>query len=226
MKQEDTDNIIEFLLVAATTGLSIIAADTNYAGQMGALVSGSLWVWQKQNSGKLLSDLEQKCQRLNREKLDYSALESDEFKALMIQVVDTASKTASDLKREALANALINSVLPPTSELKGKQALLRVLTGMSDEEIIALAVLHKCETTGLDEFKLANEGRNVITYEYVFKKVKTKMGQEWGEEENRVAFEGINQLGLAKPPQDLMWNSEMVKITTLGNRLIKWVTLP
>lgn len=222
MKQED---ITEFLLVTATAGLGIVAAGTNNAAQMGALAGGVLWAWQKQNAEHFLSVLTQKCQRLNREKLDYSALESNEFKALMIQVVDTASKTASEQKREALANALINSVVPPTSSFSGKQALLRVLSGMSDEEMLALTALQTL--TALDSMSArVNKsmlGNKIILLEHLAQETG------WSKEENRIAFQGLKQLGIVdnfgfgSNPQEGGGNWA---ITSMGDRLIQWVTQP
>lgn len=135
-------------------------------------------------------------------------MESDEFKALLIEAVDTASKTASELKRKALANALINSVVIPTSKLPGKQALLRVLSGMSDEEMLALTALHNYESGGYEKITL--------------ERLAQKTG--WSEEENTVAFEGLNQLGLARP-MGVMGNDMfggLWKITALGKRLVRW----
>lgn len=103
---------------------------------------------------------------------------------------------------------------------------MRVISQMSDEEILALKVLYECETVGRDEFKLAEDGKTIITLKDLFKKVKPEMGQEWSEKDNLVACNGLAQLGLAMPPRTLTWNNEMVRITALENRLIQWCQDP
>lgn len=216
MKRMKPETQAELFFVSTTEVLSIFNPVVGLIGKVG------LWTWQEKRLNHFKHSIEERVKRVEDNKLDKSALESDELKALAFQAVEIASKTASDLKLKALANALVNSVVLPTSKIPGKQALLRVLSQMSDEEMIAFTVLYNYETVGLDEFQLTNEGRTIITYEYVFKKVKNKMGQEWSEKDNWVAFDGLAQLGLAKPPPEIQWNKELVRTTALGNRLIQW----
>lgn len=211
--------VVESILATATAVISPLDPF------MGAATGFVLWAWQKDNAKNYENTVEDKFRRVDRNKLDKNYLVSNEFKALVVQTVDVASQTASDFKREVLANALVNSVVLPTSKFPGKQALLRVVSQMSDEEIIALTVLYDCERTG-DKGTGNDIGNDekAITSEHLVSKLIFKgreMGLEWSEEDSLVAYDGLAQLGLAKPP-NLMWNGEMVKTTALGNRLIQW----
>ncbi|MBW4638977.1 MAG: hypothetical protein KME05_12210 [Gloeocapsa sp. UFS-A4-WI-NPMV-4B04] len=209
------DEVVEGILSIAQATLPF------FDPGLGAVTSVVSWAWEKSNAKDYENIVEEKFRHIDRNKLD-NTLSFDEFNALVVQTVEVASQTASKFKRKVLANALVNSVVLPTSKFPGKQALLRVVSQMSDEEIIALTVLFECETVGKDEFQLANDGKPIIPLEDVFKKVKPKMGQEWSEEDNLVAYDGLAQLGLVKAPQHIFWNSELVRTTALGNRLIQW----
>lgn len=112
------------------------------------------WAWEESNARDFHDELEERLRRIEREKVDEVYFNSDEFISLFAQATETASKTASDLKRQALAKALVNSLVTPTSELPGKQALLRVLSQMSDEEMIALSALYKNVREGDSEITL------------------------------------------------------------------------
>lgn len=217
---DETGDRREIIVASAIDLLSI------FHPVVAALPKAGFLAWQSKQLEAFKSLVEERFKRFDHDKLDISALESDEYKALLLQALETASRTASDIKLQALANALVNSLVPPTSKLPGKEALLRVISQMSDEEILALTVLYECETSGRDEFQLAEDGKPIITLEALFKKVKPKMGQEWSKEDNLVAYDGLAQLGLAMPPPNIMWNEEMVRITALGNRLIQWCQEP
>ncbi len=198
----------EFLLVATTAALSVINP------VMGAVASTTLWVWQKGQVKQFERLLEEKLQRIDQNKLDKSALESNELKSLMLQAVETASQTASNLKLEALANALVNSVVLPTSQLTGKQALLRVVSQMSNEEMIALTALYYHKPTNENKYSFLDDLANDLFQE-----------QGWDQEEVLVAYEGLKQLGLAGN-FGLSNNPEKGggrwEITALGRRLIQW----
>jgi hypothetical protein len=201
----ELENAVEPVLAIVTAALSIIDPTK------GAITGFALWAWQKNSIEDWLNKYEQKVKRIDRDKLDRKALKSDEFKALVLQTVSVASQTASDLKREALANALLNSVLPPTSKFTGKQALLRVLSGMSDEEIFGLTALYHGERNGRYYSEKNKE------HEITLKQLAEEIG--WSEEEVEVTFDGLTQLGLART-----WDIEgrWWKITALGNKLIEW----
>ncbi len=171
----------------------------------GALASFMSWAWEESNARDFHDELEERLRRIEREKVDEVYFNSDEFISLFAQATETASKTASDLKRQALAKALVNSLVTPTSELPGKQALLRVLSQMSDEEMIALSALYKNVREGDSEITLFD--------------LKNTIEAEWSHEDIAVAYEGLTQLGLALTRD---FDHELWKISTLGNRLIKW----
>lgn len=213
------DEVVEGILATATALVSPLDP------VMGAVTGFVLWAWQKGNAKDYENIVKEKFRRIDHNKLDKTYLVSNEFKALVVQTVDVASQTASEFKRKVLANALVNSVVLPTSKFPGKQALLRVLSQMSDEEIIALAVVEHCERTGdkglvedsdSDEKAITSEH---LVYKFILK--GKEMGLEWSKEDSLVAYDGLKQLELARPQG--MWQIEW-GTTALGNRLIQWCT--
>ena len=95
----------------AAAGTSFILSINPATAVIGAITGVGLFAWQGEQRQKFLDALQEKLDALDQNKLDHSALESDEFKSLAIQAVETASKTASDSKRQALASALTSSIV-------------------------------------------------------------------------------------------------------------------
>lgn len=212
-------------------GASVILSLIPFTAPIGAASSFGLFVWQKEQQRKFVDECQTRFDALDQSKLDYSALESDEFKSLVIQAVETASKTASDLKQQALASALANSIILPTSQFTGKQALLRLLEQLSDEEMVTLKVLYD-EELPLEKRQPANAipaaMKQCVRLGMSEAIVAEKLG--WSQEEALIACQGLRQLGLAHEPDPdsgaiLLENASPHcnwRVTALAERLIEW----
>jgi hypothetical protein len=132
--------------------------------------------------------------------------------------VETASQTASDLKKQALASALVNSVVLPTSRFTGKAVLLRVLSQLSDEEMVVLKILYD------EELSLPAETSENLQDSVSEADVAKKL--DWREEDIRVTCEGLFQLGLVYDPLVGSWAHAGLRgywrITALAEKLKNW----
>jgi hypothetical protein len=175
---------------------------------LGATASGFVAsVWGREQQNKLLDELQKQInERINETnaKLNEPALSFDEFMELFVQAMDIASKSKSELKRQALANALVNSVIPPTSQFIGKLTLLRTLSQLSDEEIQVLTLFWS-------EFYDWARSRATLDYEDVSKLLM------WDVEDAHAICVGLVQLGLAR------YGGNGITLTALAQRLVQWV---
>lgn len=138
-EQKPAPKNVSDLIVA---GASAILSLNPLTAPIAAVGSFGLLAWQREQQQKFIDEYQRRFDALDQNKLNHSALESDEFKSLVFQAFESASKTAFDLKRQALASALVSSIVLPTSRFTGKQTLLRLLEQLSDEEMVALKVLY------------------------------------------------------------------------------------
>lgn len=225
--QKPAPKNVSDLIVA---GVSAILSVNPLTAPIGAMGSFGLLVWQREQQQKFIDAYQRKFDALDQNKLDHSALESDEFKSLVVQAVEIASKTASDLKRQALASALVSSIVLPTSRFTGKQALLRLLEQLSDEEMVALKVLYD-EEPRLEERRPSSAipagslPRVLIGMSEA--DIASRLG--WSQEDALVACQGLRQLGLAHEPDDLGpsilldgADKRDWRVTALAEKLIKW----
>jgi hypothetical protein len=182
---------------------------------IGPIASFGLFAWQNEKQQKLFQEFRRKFEILDSSKLDRTSLESDEFKALVVQAVGAASKSASHLKRKALAQALVNSLVQPTSQFSGKEALLRVLSQMSEEEMLALTQIHEKEQNQSENKELPGTPASEIA---------SNLGWDIGD--TIATCEGLLQLGLVRDARvgtysgtnlHLVW-----RLTHLGFKLIRW----
>ncbi len=139
--KENSGSVADLIVAGASTVLSVFPPTAALSG----MASFGLFAWQRENQRKFEREIRDRVKNLDINKLDHSALQSDEFKSLIIETVEIASKSASELKRQALANAVVNSVIAPTSQFTSKQALLRVLSQISDEEILVITAIYKIQ---------------------------------------------------------------------------------
>jgi hypothetical protein len=146
----------------------------------------------KRAINKFIDECKQRFDKLDQDKLDRTPLESDEFKSLLLQTVEIGAETASDLKRKALASAIFNSVVLPTNQFTGKQALLRILSQLDDQEMLALGIFYdeKPRIVEYEVTKREHEPRGSVTEA----DIANKLG--WSEEDASVVCEGLSQLGL------------------------------
>lgn len=227
--QKQAPTNVSALIVA---GASAILSLNPFTAVIGAAGGFGLLVWQREQQQKFINEYQRRFDTLAQDKLDHSALESDEFKSLVIQAVETASKTASDLKRQALVSALINSVVLPTSRFTGKQALLRLLEQLSDEEMMVLKVLYdeelpleKRQPASATPAKLLPRSSRLGISETV---VAVRL--EWSQEDALVACQGLRQLGLAHEPDpdsgailaDNAPPKRGWRASAIAEKLIKW----
>jgi hypothetical protein len=192
----------EIALVGSTAIVGLAAAPGLMPG-IAAVMGFGAYLWQRENQNDFLRKLEQQIHRTDA-KLNVSTLKPDEFMELFIQAMEIASNSASELKRQALANALVNSVIPPTSQFIGKLTLLRILSQLSDEEIQVLRLFWS-------EFYDWARSRATLDYEDVSKLLK------WDVEEARAICDGLIQLGLAR------YRGNGIALTALAEKLVKWV---
>jgi hypothetical protein len=220
-------NVSDLMVAGASAILSVIPL----TAPIGAAGSFGLLVWQREQQQKFVDEWRQKFDALDKSKLDHSALESDEFKSLVIQAVESASKTASNLKRQALASALVSSIVLPTSRFTGKQALLRLLEQLSDEEMVALKVLYD-EEPPLEERrpKSAIPAGELLRVRLGMSEADVAARFEWSKDDALVACQGLRQLGLAHEPDPdlgaILTEDAPPKrgwrVTALAEKLIKW----
>lgn len=188
---------------------------------LGATVSGFVAsVWEREEQNKLLDELKKQInERINETnaKLNDPTLSFDEFMELFVQAIDIASKSKSELKRQALAKALVNSLIPPTSQFTGKQALLRILSQLSDEEMVALQIVY-------------DEKPHIEQTFLVPVEIEARLG--CSSEDALVVCQSLRQLGLVNEPNfntnavSIEYSPELQgwRITELAQKLIKWVT--
>lgn len=190
---------------------------------LGAMINFSLFTWQGEQLNKFKNACENRINAIDKNKLDISVLDSDEFKSLVWQAVEAASTTGSELKRQILAGAIVNSIVLPTSKVTGKTFMLRILKELSDEEINVLKVFYdeRNLSRGLTKFYVAN---------------KLQLNQE----DVLITCQALGQLGLLSPPNHtrehqgdphipgtiVLGGSSNVmvdwRITALAERLIQW----
>jgi hypothetical protein len=177
-------------------------------------------VWGREQQNKLLDEIKELIDKKINEtnaKIKEPALSFDEFMELFVQAMNIVSKSKSELKRQALAKALVNSLIPPNSPFTGKQALLRILSQLSDEEMIALQVMR-------DE-KPHIEQTFLVTAE-----IEARL--RCSPEDALVVCQSLRQLGLVNEPNfnpnavSIEYSPELQgwRVNELAQKLIKWVT--
>ncbi|MGA9379589.1 MAG: hypothetical protein WBV73_12545, partial [Phormidium sp.] len=151
----DLSNRGQFILMGVATLLAIIPNFTALAVVTGGL-NVALFGWQQKNLDKFISYCKAKFKDIESDKLDKTALNSDEFRALVFQIVEDATKTSSDLKQQIFATVLANSITFPKSTITKKQLLFRILRDLSEEEMHVLKILVDRDgaTTGYVAFTL------------------------------------------------------------------------
>ncbi len=181
----------------------------------GAAATTGLTAWQTHNYQKLVRAIRENFERIDQSKLDKSILESDEFKGLVVQVVEAGVRSASTHKCEALARAIINSAVQPTSQFSNKTAILRVIAQMSDEEIFTLKVLYDHEVG-------QKPNGPFIGTDKIAGQLQTNQS------EVLTSLDGLQQLGLAYDFVQTYAGFEsrrgLWRITTLGFRSSQYAT--
>ena len=184
----------------------------------GAFISTPIAGWissqQRKNLQKFMSIFKLKCESIERSKVDKEFLDSEAFGEIILQVLEAAKRTSSDLRRNALANALLNSFVLPTSKNIGKKSFIRLIDQISDEEIVALQVLYESKKRSEETISLE----------------KISEILQWSYEDTQVVVYGLNQLGLAEDPTIGTWanlqasinNSKFFRLSPLGSKCINY----
>jgi len=212
--------ILEIGTLGASAILSFLAsiAPVNLAQSS---ITFLLSAYQTSQINKFINTFTERIENLEKSKLDSKTIESDEFIALVYQVVEIATKTTSNIKREKLANALINSViLANNHDIRNKEMLLRVLSGISDDEINMLNAIYK----NLESYIL--KGKEESTFMLLDRGDIFLVGVQESTLESllnlsqsdvRATGQGLAQLGLASYTSPDFWG-----LTTLGRTLVEW----
>lgn len=202
--QDDKHSLLKtnpFLEPAIAGAAELINAIPIFGPIISVPISGGMVAWQNHNLNKLIESLQQKITALDNSKVDQIFLKSDEFISLIIQAVDAAMKTSSESRCDALANALLCSVVPPTSLYIGKQSLIRVLAQISDEEMLVLKILYE-EEIDFDKNQ-GQPGEKAIPLVSIAE-IAAKL--KWEYLDALVACQALMQLGLAYDPLVGSWN--------------------
>ncbi|MGB3692784.1 MAG: hypothetical protein WA999_08670 [Spirulinaceae cyanobacterium] len=186
-------------------------------------IGSGFLTWQTFQLNKFQERVRRRLIALDEDKLDKDFLESDEFISLVVQAVEAASKTASEIKQKTLANVIANSVVLPTSKYKNKEALLRIVSQMSNEEMQALKVLYDEEhrlVTAEKNDREENKGNNHQLYVVKGEEIAQKLG--WKEEDTRITCEGLSQLALIYDRSTGFSSATGWRISTLAKKLIEF----
>lgn len=133
--------------------------------------------WASANLEKFMGKVEYRFRMLEQSRISRADLEGDHFKAAVIRVAREAAETTGDIKRQALANALVSYVATPTASWDNKELLLRSLIQLTELEIAILTQFDR-----YDQFWVF--GQNVAE----------EVGRPASE--IRVVCEGLQQLGM------------------------------
>lgn len=170
--------------------ISMLIQSASSIPQIGAPLSilgaGALTMHQSQNSKKFERHFKAAIAQLDKEKLDFEFLKTDEFKDLLLQVCEATRKTASDEKLNALANILCGCFTKPGSTFINKEAMVRIVSDMSTEEMKALYVIRAGEE------KLDLSKAHQIFVEEVAKALA------WSTTDTLIACQGLQQLNLVE----------------------------
>ena len=226
-RNQNWENAGELLVYGVASILSVFP-ETAPVGAGAAFV---LLARQNERLNKFIRTVKQKFEQVDHAKLDKPMLHSDEFTDLVFQNVDAASKTASDIKQEALANILINASLLPTSKISGKLIFTRLVSQMSDEEMYALRVIYNEEPRVLAKEKA--DGIKCYTSGYQHPCVGNRIVSEklgWNVEDATVACQGLLQLCLVSAVKwDGIRSYHLAvgwRITELAKKLVTFVLDP
>jgi hypothetical protein len=183
--KENSGSVTDLIVAGASTVLSAFPL----TAAVGGIGSFALFTWQRENQKKFEYEIKNRIENLDKNKLEQSVLQSDEFKSLVIGAVEIASKSASKIKRQALANLLVNLTLNQAEQFTGEEIALRLISQLSDEEILAITAIYKILKK--DSSKQA----------FGVSIADIKQETDLGEEETRTVCEGLIQLNLIFEPK-------------------------
>jgi hypothetical protein len=185
------------------------------------VVAFGLFAYQTEQINKLINALEKRIQRLEENNLDIDFLYSDEYKALISQAIEISYNSSSDIKREKIANALVNSIILSKKNIRNKEMLLRVLSGMSDDEINMLILIYENWESCIPKRKEETTLNLLDKGDFFLGGIRESVIENLlniSQSDVRATGQGLAQLGVASYTAPDSWG-----LTTLGRKLIEWV---
>jgi hypothetical protein len=177
----------------------------------GAGIQLGLGKWQEGNLNRFKTNVEFQLKTLNQKKIDRAYLYSDQFKELLVGFIEGSSKTASEVKHRAFANALKNSVYEVSPGFSDKPVLQRILLQMSEGEIEALLALFKeTESQPDEDGEIKHNEKGIATL------------LTWSRDDTDAALLSLSQLGLAEGGMIAVEDRVIWNTSTLARRLAVW----
>lgn len=145
-KPESLENSTELALSGSIQILSLLGATVAGASSIlyTAIGAGStvlLGTWQLEQQRKFQVQIRERLASIDKDKIDHEYFESSEFKELLLRICNESLLTASSQKHKVLSQVLVNSILNPTSKLSNKLIFVRIVSQLSDEELLILEVM-------------------------------------------------------------------------------------
>jgi len=195
-------NCGQFLLQGGSQALALFGSLGSIAvlGPVGAGITAvALSAWQAETLNRSIQRLEEEIAKLDRDKIDKAVFGTDEHKDFSLKWLEEASR-GSSIRREVLIEAFVNSVKLPTSKMTGKISILRILSSLSDEEILVLQFMQNLWENNVP-FVQDMELRQGLT--------------EVGPEALKATCQGLEQLRLLDLKSSDIWG-----LSSLGRRMI------
>lgn len=142
-KQNSQRSILDLVWHGSGTILSTLLPP------IGGVIQVLQFSYFQENQKRLEEKIWNKFQGLDEElknKIDRDKTQSNEFKGLAIQIVESAVKSSSEIKLEALATLFINSSMSKLEgEIEVEEMVVRTVSRMTDSEIVALYEIYSIE---------------------------------------------------------------------------------
>jgi hypothetical protein len=206
---------LNFILQITAQALSQLGSEPQAMPITGAVLSSGLALWQERNSQRFARQVEQELNAVQQTIVDRSFLQSDAFTELVLNLYASAAKTASEVKQQALAVALANTVAGGPATFSDKPVLLRALAGLTETEIVAL--------TGLSEVIQNQAGTPVDEIVQSEERIAQCLG--WTRPDVELAMAGLQQLGLVRGGIVLhTGGGPSWHLSAIARRLVAWCT--
>lgn len=197
-----------------TTANQLVSSIPVFGTFLSTPIVGAISYYQRKNLDDFMNKITSRFESIDISKIDKDFLNTEVFGNILLQILDAASRTSSELKQNALANIFLHSCTLPTSQHKGKQAFVRIIDQISDEEMIVLKVLYE-STQNPEPLISLEEISSILGWDYI---------------EIQVISGGLTQLGLAYDPTIGTWTyiqasfneSTTLSLSALGSRCIEY----
>jgi hypothetical protein len=209
-------------LIAGTIQLTAIIP--GYGPFISAASTLGYAAYQSRNINQANHLLRKHIATIDETKLDREFIDSDEFRDIMLQYIEATMKTSSELRCDALVKVFCSCFTKPTSTYINKQAMMRLVTQMSSEEMQVLYIIQREEQI-FSENQSYKEGKSRDV------QVSTIANQlEWNDLNTLIACQGLQQLNLVYDPEikdELFMEASQpgdrgFRGTELGHRLVEF----